>query len=278
MASLQELKTIDLIRRGRKKAKKDGVRTADFLSKGVEGYRNSLCIMERVGAWAVGVSLFTFILYVTVAIIGITTEIDLGIIASPIVTVITAIYAIMSLILGVGLYLHDFTPRATRIALVIILIMNILFVEGIFPLLVVIFSIIALTRCNTYADWFNRLGATSRATKKKSVSSKREPSSIKPRQKSKATLLLTIFLIVSVVAAIGGSVGFYFLGRHHGWDDGSWQGYLAGYDRGYDSGVTDGRSTGYNAGYNTGYSRGYDEGFEEMRVKAMCIVSGRYGC
>lgn len=108
-----------------------------------------------------------------------------------------------------------------------------------------------------------KLKGTSKSAKKK-----------QPKERNASPTPWIIAFSIATILAIGGSVGFYFLGRTHGNNDGIWSGYNTGYDDGYKVGRTDGYNSGYTIGNNVGYDNGYKDGYK----KAGCVIYGGALC
>lgn len=84
--------------------------------------------------------------------------------------------------------------------------------------------------------------------------------------------------IILAIIAVASSIGFYFLGRTQGYDNGATKGRSDGYDVGYSNGHDAGYQEGYHYGEQHGKETGYKQGYSDMYDKAMCIITTGGSC
>lgn len=94
------------------------------------------------------------------------------------------------------------------------------------------------------------------------------------KEEKKASVGWIVAFVLSLILAIGGSVGFFFLGKRIGNDEGM----SSGYEYGYFDGHNDGYNTGYQSGRNYGYNAGYSDGRQKGLSEAGCIMFGGSFC
>lgn len=289
MATLEQVKTLEFIEQKRKLAKNKEIPVAAYLSSGHDKYKSTLNTFISIGSLSIVASCLGAV-WAALGLAAMLSQ-NVNMTALDWATVIFefAVY-IVSIELGTKLYRLDVTPNFALASLIVLLALNVIVFMGILPCFTVIFSIIGLVRWSTYKNWFNAI--TNSLIKKRKTNNKTklktQPSDLEryfleedeqliSDQKSTNTPWIITIVILSILV-IGGSVGFYFLGRSHGYDDGAWKGYNVGYEDGetdgYRSGFSGGEAAGQSYGYNTGYDAGYNDGYK----RAGCVVFGGSLC
>ena len=147
---------------------------------------------------------------------------------------------------------------------------------GILPCITAVFSIIGLICWSTYRNWFNAIIISimkKQKSKEKAPAQKTKTKQTHIKAENSETNYIPWIIAVTILclATIGSGIGFYFLGKAQGYDNGYSEGHIAGSSTGYRNGYSSGETSGYSRGYNNGY----DKGYQDMWNKAMCIINGR---
>lgn len=292
MATANEVETLELIKKLKTKAKSKGANLANYLSSGKEKYRKAINSMISVGSLATVVSsliLLKSIVELTLFFVE-NWGMPIADYGALIFSVCEIVVFIITIALGINLASLKTTPTFALASLIIILIVNGLLAIGIFPIITVVIAIIGLVRWSTFKSWFYELDR-----KRSKLEKQHKSSATKTRQKQvtinddteiddlqeededetiNRPIGWIVAFVITIIVAIGGSIGFHFLGRQQGFDDGRKSGYDTGYDTGYSIGHDDGYRDGFLGGEASGYDSGYKKGYDDMWNKAMCIMNG----
>lgn len=275
MATLEQLDIIDIIQEKRDEAKEKHIGVAKYLSGGREQYKTAINTIISVSALAIVSSAINILL----AAFGLGSMLAQNVPMSTLDWVIAvsemAVY-VTTLSISFKLYYLNATPIFVLSSLIFILVTNAVFFMSITPCLTVILAIIGLICWGTYRNWFENVAKTLTKGGKK-----HDTAALRSKQKGskKSNTLWVIAVSVLSIVAIGGSIGFYFLGKSQGRDGGYRDGYNNGYNAGKSAGYTSGQNDGYNSGRRYGYDEGYNQGYHDMWEKANCIINGGgYSC
>lgn len=283
MASKEELYILKVIQQKRKEAKQQKQKIPFYLADDEPGYEKAINSVESTGAWATVISIATIV--TSLALYMFSGQWDSG----NVLFYIEVGCLVTCAVLGFNLYWLRVTPRFILTSLILILITSLVACTGIFPLITAIMAVITIVRWSTYKEWFYSMRPSRRIKAKvapkaslnrvaKTVALKTQPKKSLSAVKAKKPVWLIVSLIVAIVVAIGGSVGFYFLGRSHGYDSGYTVGAEDGWNTGRSDGWQAGRSSGFNSGYDAGkeagYKSGYYVGYSDGLEYANCVVWG----
>ena len=158
MATLEQIKTLDYIKKERLATKKAHKNIAATLCMGQNKYKTAINTMISIGALSI-------VFAIVGAIISAYDVYDLlshgyGEYISTynwlLIAAIFVIYAI-EIVLGVKLYRLDATPIFVLVTLIIVLLGNIFLIGGILHWVVAIFAVIGIVCWGTFRNWFNHL-------------------------------------------------------------------------------------------------------------------------
>ena len=279
MATESEIETLELIKKLKKASKNKGGGLTKNLSGGKEKYRSALNTMISVGSLAAITSFIVLgkAVFDLSSFIANNWNVPIADYGALILYICEIGVFITTIFLGLNLATLEVTPTFALVSLIVILVANGLLAIGIFPLITVVLAVIGLIRWSTFKSWFYGLDKKRKNLVGKTSETKTIAKGINDTRNSSSIGWIVAF-VITLVIAVGGSIGCYFLGKYQGNESGKREGFTDGYKEGEAYGRGVGESNGFTRGYNNGYQKGYDEGFEEMRAKAMCIVSGGRDC
>ena len=158
MATENQLKKLEYIKKQITSANERGESPAKVLSKGLEGYEKAIKSVSQVGMWAtIGPIVAIAAIVLRVFLIHfprnnwVMSDQEIG-------TIIACIVAcVISMVLGYKLWALNATPIFVLVSLLLILICNLVLFIGVVPVVTAILAIIALIRYSTFCSWFHSI-------------------------------------------------------------------------------------------------------------------------
>ena len=160
MATKEQLKILEVIKKEKALAKSKHLKVGEQLSGGYSKYKTAINTMISVGALSVVFSVIKIVMDIfdiAAYTAGGGFWDDQSIILMALEFGVLAITAI----LGWKLYTLDATPLFILVSLIIIFVANAFLFAGILPLLTVVLSAVGLICWSTYRNWFNDIDAGS---------------------------------------------------------------------------------------------------------------------
>lgn len=155
MATIQDYKIIDVIRKEKLNAKRDGENIPSALARDEEYYRKALASFRNAGNCIFIVSLLTIVALVGISIAAVVrTNFDPA--SFELVYNLWPLYIapIYMLIVSEKISSLLVTPKFALGHLIVCLIINLLYIASVASIVSIIFIIIAMTKYSVYRTWF----------------------------------------------------------------------------------------------------------------------------
>lgn len=154
MATLKQIKIIEIIQKERSVAKEAKLNVATQLSGGYSKYKTAINVMICVGALAVVFACLKLALdvYNIAVFFAIGGQLDT---AGWLSVIFELTICVVTLIIGAKLYKLNATPTFILVSLIIMLVCNLFVFGGIIPWLIVALSVVGIVCWGTYRNWFN---------------------------------------------------------------------------------------------------------------------------